>query len=308
MKKITLIGFGRIGKKYLKTSFKTKGIIINKIIKKKKTKLKRKNLSFLQDFKKTKKATDAFIIASPVESHFDYVKKIIKRKKPFIIEKPLVANIQELNQLYGLCRKYNKSIFVNHTDLYNPAFSSFLYELKSIGKYQKIDISFGKSQKTIFARSLHSLPSFEWLPHPIALAIKIAGLPKRISITKNKISVKKNYILQNCIIKLFCRKKIVNIKFSNSYLCPKRRVEIQGSNATLIYDGYKKNMLKRKNRGDSFKNIYYKKIEPLQNLLGAFCFSITGETNKNDLKFAYKVMKILFKIDGDMKKRLRINL
>ena len=114
MKKITLIGFGRIGKKYLKTSFKIKELIINEIIKKRKTKLTKKNLNFFQDFNKIKKGTDAFIIASPAESHFDYAKKIIKKKKPFIIEKPLVSNVQELNQLYGLCRKYNQSIFVNH--------------------------------------------------------------------------------------------------------------------------------------------------------------------------------------------------
>ena len=39
-----------------------------------------------------------------------------------------------------------------------------------------------------------------------------------------------------------------------------------------------------------------------------FYLSIVGKPNKNDLKHAYKVMKVLFKIDGDMKKRLRYNL
>ena len=149
MKKITLIGFGSIGKKYLKTSANTDGILINKIIKKREIKLKRRNLSFFKDFNKIGKTSDAFIVASPVESHFEYAKKIIRKKKPFIIEKPLVANIEELNHLRDLCKNYNKPVFVNHTDLYNPAFAAFLHELKSIGRYQKIDISFGKNQKRI---------------------------------------------------------------------------------------------------------------------------------------------------------------
>ena len=308
MKKITLIGFGSIGKKYLKTSAKTDGILINKIIKKRETKLKRRNLSFFKDFNKIGKTSDAFIVASPVESHFEYAKKIIRKKKPFIIEKPLVANIEELNHLRDLCKNYNKPVFVNHTDLYNPAFAAFLHELKSIGRYQKIDISFGKNQKRIMRKNFLSLPSFDWLPHPIALAIKLAGSPKKIYIIKNKIFIKNKHISQNCLIRMHCKNKIVNIKFSNSYLNPKRRIEIQGSKAQLIYDGYKKHNLTRKNNKSFPKKIYYEKIEPLKNLLRLFYFSIKHKSNKNDLKFAYRVMKVLFKIDNDMKKKLGIHL
>ena len=48
--------------------------------------------------------------------------KNYKTNKPFIIEKPLVANPVELEELYKKCKNYKQSIFVNHSDLYNPAF------------------------------------------------------------------------------------------------------------------------------------------------------------------------------------------
>ena len=315
MKNIVLIGFGYMGKKYFQTSLKIKNILINKILKKRLTNLNILNVKFFSNFNLIAgdENIDGYIVASPVLSHYNYARKIINKNKPFIIEKPLVANLDELNKLYKACKNYKHSIFVNHTDLYNPAFSIFLKNLKSVGIYKKINISFGKYQKikkfNISNESKSTfLPSFDWLPHPLALAMKLAGFPKKISIVKNKIFIKKKYIFQKCKICLYCRNKIVNINFSNEYLVPKRRIEVKGSKATLIYDGYKKNMLMKQCKGKSFKKISYKKINPCENLLTKFYFSIKNKFYKNDVHFTYRVMKVLFKIENELRNKLKFNL
>ena len=42
------------------------------------------------------------------------------------------------------------------------------------GKYQEI-MKFDVLNKNNFF-----LPSFDWMPHPLAIAIKLAGLPKKL--------------------------------------------------------------------------------------------------------------------------------
>ena len=311
MKNIALIGFGKIGKKFFNLSQKIKNISINKILKRKKTNIKMLNVKFFKNFNKLRKSgdIDGYIVTTPVSSHYHYAKKIINEKKPFIIEKPLVANFSELKKIYKICNNYKQSIFVNHADLYNPAFLVFVKNLKSIGTYNKINISFGKYQKirkfNIRSKKKYFLPSFDWLPHPLAIAIKLAGFPKKISIIKNNLFIKKKYIFQKCNIRLFCKKKIVNINFSNEYSIPKKRVKIKGSKATLIYDGYKKNMLLKKSKGKFFNKIFYDPVNSFENLLKLFYFSIKKKYSKNDIYFAYKVMQILLKIENEMQNKLK---
>ena len=306
MKNIALLGFGNIGKKYFQTSLKSTEITINKILKKRAINLKIPNVKFFRNFDllNREKNIGGYIIATPDESHFEYVNKIVKKNKPFILEKPLVANDEELKKLYKICKNYKHSIFINHIDLYNPAFSAFLKNLKTVGLYKKINISYGKNQKIKKfnfrnKKKKFFLPSFDWLPHSLAIAIKLAGLPKKISIIKNK------YIFQKSNIKFQCKKKIVNINFSNEYSIPKRQIKIKGSKATLIYDGYKKNKLIKTNNKKIFEKVFFKKIEPLENLLQCFYYSIKSKSKINDIHFGYKVMKILFEIENKMRKKLK---
>ena len=311
MQNIALLGFGRIGKKYYQTSLRSKHIVINKILKKNVINLKVPNVKFFKNFDllNRDKNIEAYIIATPVESHYEYARKIVNKKKPFILEKPLVTNYEELNKLYRLCKNYKNSILVNHIDLYNPTFLAFLNNLKSVGIYKKIDISFGKYQKIKKfnirnKKGKFFLPSFEWLPHPLAITIKLAGLPKKISIIKNKIIIKNNYIFQKSKIELQCKKKVVNINISNGYSIPRRQIKVTGSRAILTYDGHKQNVLIKKNNYKLFRNIIFKKIEPMENLLQYFYYSIKNKSNISDINFGYKVMKILFEIDNKMRKKI----
>ena len=193
------------------------------------------NVKFFTNFKTFDKSKniDGYIIATPVESHYEYAKKIIKKNKPFIIEKPLVSNLVELKELYKKCKNYKQSIFVNHLDLYNPAFLVFFKNIKLVGSYKKIEMFFGKYQEirgfNILNKNNSFLPSFDWMPHPLAIAIKLAGLPKNIKILKNDLSLKKKFLFQKSNIDLYCKNKVVKHKIFKRYLIPKKRVVIKGS-------------------------------------------------------------------------------
>lgn len=312
MKKVALLGFGNIGKKIFYKSLTQKNILISKILKKTLHKSRLLNVKFFTNFKTFVKSDnfDGYIIATPVDSHYDYAKKIIKKKKCFIIEKPLVSKIRDLEKLNKVCKYYKHSIFVNHLDLYNPAFIKFLKILKLVGEYKKINISFGKFQKIkkfdYINDKKKNLPSFDWMPHPIAIALKLAGIPKKIEIIKNNVSIKKKYLIQKSNINLHCKDKVVNINFSNSYIIPKKRVVIKGSKATLVYDGYKKTIFIKKKNVKYFKKFFHSKVDSLENLLKLFYLAMEKRYYRNDIHLSYKIMKILFQIENKMKKKLKL--
>ena len=119
-------------------------------------------------------------------------------------------------------------------------------------------------------------------------------------------SLKKKILFQKSNINLYCKNKVVNIKFSNSYLIPKKRVIIKGSKATLIYDGYKRAIFIKKKNNKYFKRVFYSKIDSLENLLKLFYLSLKQKYYRNDTHLAYKIMKVLFNIENKMKKEFII--
>ena len=77
---------------------------------------------------------------------------------------------------------------------------------------------------------------------------------------------------------------------------------IKGSKGTLIYDGYKRSIFIKKNNNKYFKRIFYSKIDSIENLLKLFYLSIKKTYHRTDIHLAYKIMKILFKIENKMKR------
>ena len=91
MKKVALLGFGNIGKKIFNKSLIQKNILISRILKKTLPKTKLLNVKFFTNFKTFIKNADVdgYIIATPVDSHYEYAKKIIKKKKVLLLRNHL---------------------------------------------------------------------------------------------------------------------------------------------------------------------------------------------------------------------------
>ena len=81
---IGLIGFGRIGRRYFKILNESKSFNLIKILRKKKYKKKNLSIKFYNNkktfFNKNKNHINAYIIASPVNTHYEYIKTILQKK------------------------------------------------------------------------------------------------------------------------------------------------------------------------------------------------------------------------------------
>ena len=297
---IALIGLGRIGRKYFNVLKKNKNFNLIKVLKKKNYLRKKSSVKYYINksnfFSNNEKKIHAYIIASPISTHYEYIKKILTKKKPLIIEKPIIRTDHELTKISRLSNTIKYPVLVNHSDLYSPAFQELKKKLKLIGKYKKIKITFGKFQKIYKVNKKTDIlfPFFDWLPHPLAIMLKLVGYPDKIKILNKKTIIKRKIIFQNLHIRFFCKQKITDIFFSNNYKLPKRKIEIKGDKGSINYDLYKNKslILKIKNK----KKILYsfKKTSSLENLLKIFRDAITNNKKINDIHLSIKVMKIIF--------------
>ena len=218
--------------------------------------------------------------------------------------------MNELNKIKKLSKNINYPVLVNHSDLYNPAFKELEKKIKLIGNFKKIKIVFGKFQEIykINGKSNILLPYFDWLSHPIAVAIKIAGLPRKIEILNKKTIIKKKFIFQKIHTRLFCKKKIVDIFFSNNYKIPKRKILIKGDRGSINYDAYKVKSLQLKIKNRKIESYYFKHESSLNNLLEVFSDLVVNKKKINDISLSIKVMKIIFliqkKLNLDILKKL----
>ena len=210
-----------------------------------------------------------------------------------------------MKKIKVLSRNIKHPVLVNHIDLYNPAFNKLEKKLKLIGNYNKIKIEFGKFKKIykINKKSNTIFPYFDWLPHPLAIAIKLVGFPKKIKILKEKTTIKKKFIFQKMHLRLFCKQKIVDIFFSNDYKIPKRRIEIKGDRGLIKYDAYKTKSLILKVKNE--KTISYSfNNTSLENILKVFYDAIIHKRKINDINLSVKVMKIIFLIQQKLNKKI----
>tara|TARA_Y100000591_G_C21718206_1_gene637280 strand:+ start:45 stop:1004 length:960 start_codon:yes stop_codon:yes gene_type:complete len=309
-KNLGLIGFGNIGSK-LYYEIINKNIINRIYILKKRSIPKKENKNIFTDKKKFfLKKIKLFVVASPTKTHFHYLKKIINKKKALLIEKPLVSNKNDLKKLIKLNENIKSPVVVNYIDLFNPGFKAFKKNICKIGKIKKITVKFGKYQKIyksnrIDAKNMQKLPFFDWMPHPIAILVKLFGYPKDIKLVKNKFFKIKNYIFQDLKLKFIYKNFDANILFSNKQKKSNRDIVIKSNKNYIIYSGQSKKIL---NSSISYSKASFKKFDINKNLI----FKTSGAQNnlyytidnfikksyskKNNLKFDIQVMTILFKI------------
>ena len=288
---IALVGYGRFGKKYHKELIKDKNFILkaiyrkNKIFNSKFQKLTKRNL--------IKNKIEAAIICTPINTHFKLSKLFIKKKIPIILEKPAAKNKLEIKKLINLSKKYRSTVLINHSDLFNENFKFLYSKIKLIGKIKFIDAKFGKFNQNY--KDKKYLPLYDWLPHPLAVILKIIKKIEKIKTLENEIYIKKKSIFQNTILSFHNRNGLNGkIDFSNKIKKKKRKIIIYGKNGLLNYDGYndRNNFIKTKKKIFSKKN----HLSPIQNILEIFYQIILKSRFYSDLKLSYDIQKILDKI------------
>lgn len=107
---------------------------------------------------------DIISITSPTPTHFDWLKKMLQLNIPLIIcEKPVAANLKELNELIRLYKKSTSKVLVNYIRRFQPAYEKLRLQLvkQRVGKTCKgINI---KYQRGFLNNASHAFDLLEFL-------------------------------------------------------------------------------------------------------------------------------------------------
>lgn len=301
MIKVGLIGYGKYGKKYYKNLLNDKSFQIVKILRKSKKNLNNLFTNNKENFFKIKDI-NLYIIASPTDTHYEYLKNTISKKKHIIIEKPIVSEFNQFLKIKKIIKNYKKIILINHTDLYMNAYLDFKNKLKEIGKIKSVKLIYGKIDPYAIDKVNNklNLPHFEWLPHPLAIIIDLFKDQNYKLTTSEKRILTKKKLFQNLKIKFPNNKFDLEIIFSNNFRNKKRNLEIYGTKKNLFYKGYNKKKLSIQNS----KKITFLKTQdtdPIKNLLFSFKLKYKNKKIVDDKKLILSTTKYLFKISESLK-------
>lgn len=80
------------------------------------------------------KNVDCVLIATPPSTHFELAKASIKAGKHVLLEKPMVANLKEADELRKIVKNQNKIFMVMHQYTYNDYVNYLKSNIKGLGK------------------------------------------------------------------------------------------------------------------------------------------------------------------------------
>ena len=271
---VGLIGYGKMGKIYIKEINKNKNFKIIEILRHKNFK---KETNIIKKFFNSKKI-NLFIISSPIRTHFKYLKYAYKAKKNIIVEKPLVENLSKLKKLIKINKNFPKKIMIHHNDVLNFEKLKIAKKINNNDNIKKVEMFYGKNEII----NKYKDPFFDWLPHPLAIIINFFNRIKKYKILNYSRSLKKKTIKEELRIVFDVKNFKIFVNFSNNFNSPQKKIMIYKKNRNLFYDGYKKQNQK------SVKLLLEK-------------FNKTSRIN--DVNSNIEVYELLFKIKKLLKKK-----
>ena len=271
---VGLIGYGKMGKIYIKEINKNKNFKIIEILRHKNFK---KETNTIKKFFNSKKI-NLFIISSPIRTHFKYLKYAYKAKKNIIVEKPIVENLSQLKKLIKINKNFPKKIMIHHNDVLNFEKLKIAKKINNNDNIKKVEMFYGKNEII----NKYKDPFFDWLPHPLAIIINFFNRIKKYKILNYSRSLKKKTIKEELRIVFDVKNFKIFVNFSNNFNSPQKKIMIYKKNRNLFYDGYKKQNQK------SVKLLLEK-------------FNKTSRIN--DVNSNIEVYELLFKIKKLLKKK-----
>ena len=169
VKKILIIGFGKVGKRYFSLLKNIKDI---EIIVFKRSIIKSKKIKVIYNLKNTKEISGV-IIASPLRTHFRYAKFFLDKKIPVILEKPICSTFSQAKKLKNLSFKKKISLIINYSDLFDvKLIKLFKFISNEFNRIKEFNMNYGNNRNKYYFKK-NITPSADWLPHPVSLIVKI---------------------------------------------------------------------------------------------------------------------------------------
>ena len=196
---------------------------------------------------------DGIVIASPIDTHFEYALKSLKSKKHVFIEKPISTTKKKGQILLAIARKNNLEIFVGHIFLYHPVLS----KLKKLVKKEKIDsVYLGWHRFGPFKEKI----SLDLLSHYIIILQEFFNQPKKL-IIKSKIGCITNCDILSLHVKF---PKKVNCVIELNRISYHKQREIIIKSDKNLYKWEDDILLKFSKKDEIFKEYFSSTLFPLQ--------------------------------------------
>ena len=270
---VGLVGYGKMGKIYIKEINKNKNFQIIEILRYKNFK---NEANRIKNFFNSKKI-NLFIITSPIKTHFKYLKYAYKAKKNIIVEKPLVENLSQLKKLIEINKKFSKKVMIHHNDVLNFEKLKIAKKINNNDNIKKIEMFYGKNEII----NKYKDPFIDWLPHPLAIIVNFFDKIKKFKILNYSRTLKKKIVKEELRIVFDLKNFKIFINFSNNFKNPQKKIIIYKKNQNLFYDGYKK-------QNQKSVKLLLEKFNKISRI--------------NDVNSNIKVYKLLFKIKKLLKK------
>ncbi len=259
------------------------------------------------------KDIDSIVIASPAETHKNYIIKSLLNNKNVFVEKPLCLSLKDAMEIKRLSSEVNKIVFVGHLLHYHNGFN----ELKNIIKLGKIgNLQIIKANRLNFGtiRQKESV-LFDLASHDISMILSITGaMPKKVKV--NAIFNNSKKIADYINVLLYFENDLIAV-INSDWISPykEHRFSVLGSKGSLIFDDTKdwpNKLIFNPSYVNKENKIIYKpekakailNEEPLKKEIETFLQCIENTRKPiTDINEAINVQLVLDMIDKELRKK-----
>lgn len=178
IQRIGIIGSGRIAQRFIPEAKLVSGIstqgVYNPHVESAKRFAEKWEIECYEDIDSFYGAVDAVYIASPHETHYEYIKSALEHGKHVLCEKPMVLRAAQAEELFQYARSHELILFEGIKTAYCPGFNKLLGVACSgiIGNIRNVEVCFTKLENPanrelsnrIYGGSLTELGSYVLLP------------------------------------------------------------------------------------------------------------------------------------------------
>ena len=276
MKKLGIIGIGNWGKNLIRDTSKIS------CVKKCSSLGNSKNISWLKkkypsiqhtcNLKEifADKEIDAVIIATPINTHYNLVKKALLAKKHVFVEKPLSSTLSNAEELIKIAKKNNRLLFVGHIFIFNEIIKKIIQISKreNITHVNFVWNKFGTFDEDIF---------LNLVSHDLSIILTLFGKPKRIKLV-NAFGLISKCDIVTLILELPNNKKC-QIHVNRCSNNKQKHVTIFTQKNIYIWDDHR--LYKNNKKSSSFGLVFESKHTPLE----TECKEFIKKLNESKISF-----------------------
>lgn len=177
---------------------------------------------------------DAFIIATPIHTHYKIAKFLLEKNKHVLIQKPMCDSVEDCIELVNISQSKNLVLMVAHTFLFSSSIIRIKQDIDN-NKYGTLNYLFStRINLGLFQRQHNVL--WDLLPHDFSIIrYLIKEKPKYISAT-GKSHVEDNNIDCANISLIYESNFMANININWLSPLKVRNIILGGSEKTVVYD------------------------------------------------------------------------